>query len=392
VIRELHLQGFKRFQDERLPLAKLTVLTGFNSGGKSSTMQGLLLLHRAAADKASGSAGNLVALNAPGLTLGDFGTVINETLGGDAFTLGVKTESSDVGWTFGKPDRSADSFAVRVQDVTLNGAPHPGETSFAPSWLHENPDADALLKALARLRFVPADRLGPAETYPLDDLARHETPGPRAERTFGNLFLWEDQIPEKLCRPSESARTLVRQAEAWLSELVSTGAKVVLQPLRVKNANLVTLGIQTNEKLSFHRPHNVGFGVTYVLSVILAVLTAQKDDVVMIENPEAHLHPRAQSRLAQFLFVQAAIAGIQIVLETHSDHVLNGIRVAVHAAEIAPEDVSILFFDGASTEPGKVAKRIGVTKHGRIDDWPEGFFDETEKLLGALLRKPGSVK
>ncbi|WP_437533333.1 AAA family ATPase [Sorangium sp. KYC3313] len=393
MIREVVLRGFKRFQDERLPLAPLTMLTGFNSGGKSSVMQSLLLLHHAAAHGFDGvTSASTVALNAPGLSLGDLGAVRNETAREDTFTLGIRSGETNVAWTLGWPQLRSDSLAVPVQQIALNGAARQaevrGEMPFAPSWLRDDTGASSLLKNLARLRFVPADRLGPSETYPLDDPERHDTPGPRAERTFGNL-LWRDLDPlpvPALCHSSDPAQTLRRQTEAWLSELFPG---TTLEPRTVAHANLITLGIRTSEELGFHRPQNVGFGVTYVLPLILTLLMASAGDTVLFENPEAHLHPRAQARLARFC-AKAAAAGIQVILETHSDHVLNGARVAVHSGQIAPEDVSILFFGGPSAPPGEVFSQIRVDRRGRLDQWPAGFFDETDHLLDRLLEPPGT--
>ena len=392
MIRELHLQGFKRYQDERIPLAPLTVLTGFNSGGKSSAMQALLLLHQAASDGVeNASTGNTVALNAPGLTLGDLGTVRNETAQEDTFLLGLTTEKTSVAWTLGWPQLPSDSLAVPVSRIDLNGtaitSTKAGDLAFAPSALRDDPGAKAALDALARLQFVPADRVGPAETYPLDDPARHATPGPRAERTFGNLLSRDIEVLPALCHASDQAQTVRRQAEAWLSELFT---KTTLDPLQVKNANLLTLGIRTSEDLGFHRPQNVGFGVTYALPLILALLTAKVGDIVLLENPEAHLHPRAQARLARFC-AKAAAAGIQVIIETHSDHVLNGIRVAVHGAQIAPADVSILFFGGPSAAPGEIFSHITVNRSGQLSEWPAGFFDETDHLLDRLLEPTGEA-
>lgn len=122
--------------------------------------------------------------------------------------------------------------------------------------------------------------------------------------------------------------------------------------------------------------------------MILALLTAKAGDIVLLENPEAHLHPRAQARLARFC-AKAASAGIQVILETHSDHVLNGVRVAVHGGQIPPEDVSILFFGGPSAPPGEIFSHIRVKRSGQLDQWPEGFFDETNHLLDRLLEPQG---
>jgi predicted ATPase len=99
----------------------------------------------------------------------------------------------------------------------------------------------------------------------------------------------------------------------------------------------------------------------------------------MIENPEAHLHPLGQSRIGYFL-AQAAAAGIQIIIETHSDHVLNGIRRAVRHKAIQAENVALHFFESA----GKLVTPQ-IFPDGGIMPWPDGFFDQTEKDLMELF-------
>ena len=75
------------------------------------------------------------------------------------------------------------------------------------------------------------------------------------------------------------------------------------------------------------RPTNMGFGVSYALPVITAGLLAPAGSLLVVENPEAHLHPAGQSRVGRFL-AHLAASGVQVVAETHSDHVLNGVRLA----------------------------------------------------------------
>jgi predicted ATPase len=152
---------------------------------------------------------------------------------------------------------------------------------------------------------------------------------------------------------------------------------------------LLTLGIRTNAVYEFHRPHNVGFGITYVLPVIIALLMARPGDIVMLENPEAHLHPRAQARVAR-LCAKAAAAGVQVIVESHSDHVLNGVRVAAHDGEVPSNDISILFFDAPFTTPNASVQPIRVDSAGRLDRWPDGFFDEGDRLLDRLLEPPAA--
>ena len=130
------------------------------------------------------------------------------------------------------------------------------------------------------------------------------------------------------------------------------------------------------------RAVNVGFGLSYALPLIVALLSVRGDDLVMIENPEAHLHPGGQTRVAE-LAARAAATGAQVVLETHSDHVLDGIRLAVRNAVVPPDKVSLHYF---CRDDLKVRVRTPViNRNGRLDSWPEGFFDQHERNLAALV-------
>ena len=107
---------------------------------------------------------------------------------------------------------------------------------------------------------------------------------------------------------------------------------------------------------------------------------------MLIENPEAHLHPKGQFMMGE-LIARAASAGIQVIVETHSDHVLNGIRVAVHDKVINPDSLKIHFFSRLE-EAGRMKSKVEspvIDKNGRLDQWPEGFFDEWDKSLERLL-------
>ena len=130
------------------------------------------------------------------------------------------------------------------------------------------------------------------------------------------------------------------------------------------------------------RATNVGFGLSYALPVVVALLAASDDDLVVVENPEAHLHPAGQTRLAE-LAARSAGAGAQVVLETHSDHVLDGIRLAVHDEIVEAGHVVLHYFERRGTEV--CVTTPAVDPDGRLDSWPDGFFDQHEKNLTRLI-------
>ncbi len=119
-------------------------------------------------------------------------------------------------------------------------------------------------------------------------------------------------------------------------------------------------------------------------------VSAAPGALLLIENPEAHLHPKGQGMMGDLL-AQVAQTGVQVIIETHSDHVLNGIRLAVHGggepSRLDAEKVRLHFFERRETDNGAehVVESPRMDRDGRIDRWPEGFFDEWDKSLEALL-------
>ena len=147
-------------------------------------------------------------------------------------------------------------------------------------------------------------------------------------------------------------------------------------------ADAATLRFRDPELLAeWSRPANVGFGLSYALPVIVAALTASPGTLFLVENPEAHLHPAGQSLIGQFL-TRVAAAGVQVVVETHSDHVINGMRLAAaRDGLLPPSDAIIHFLADAGTR-----HTIEIQGSGALTEWPPGFFDQSELDLGQLSR------
>ena len=133
-----------------------------------------------------------------------------------------------------------------------------------------------------------------------------------------------------------------------------------------------------------YRATNVGFGISYTLPIIVAVLSSGPGSLLLIENPEAHLHPKGQAKMGELLAC-AASCGVQVVVETHSDHVLNGMRLATYGGKINPDDIQLHFFQRREEDGQSQVISPRLDRDGRIDQWPDGFFDEWDKSLEALL-------
>jgi predicted ATPase len=128
---------------------------------------------------------------------------------------------------------------------------------------------------------------------------------------------------------------------------------------------------------------DVGFGVSQVLPVVVALLVAQPGQLVYIEQPEIHLHPRAQIALAE-IFAEAINRGVQVVVETHSELFLLSIQTLVAENRIAPEDVKLHWFtrsaDGLST-----VTTAELDETGAFGDWPEDFGSTALGLTNRYL-------
>ena len=165
---------------------------------------------------------------------------------------------------------------------------------------------------------------------------------------------------------------------------ISPGTKLNI----TANSAMDVVSLQYSYGLSNdYRSTNVGFGITYVLPILVAILSAQSDTLILLENPEAHLHPKGQSKMGRLLAI-AASCGIQIIIETHSDHLLNGIRVAVREKLAKADNVQIHYFERHFEDERNIITKVvspRLYQDGGIDLWPDGFFDQSEHDLMELL-------
>src|SRR5690606_10442030 len=177
----------------------------------------------------------------------------------------------------------------------------------------------------------------------------------------------------------ESSPILRKQLNAWASYLFGF---VEFNARRPTVSRQIWLELRTSETSAWRRSANIGYGLSYAFPVLLAGLLAEKGQAVVVDSPEAHLHPMAQSRMGYFLACMSR-AGVQVIVETHSDHVINGVRLAVKAAKALPEDIGVHFFStrtSASITVNEIITPI-MDSNGSLSHWPAGFFDQAERDL-----------
>jgi predicted ATPase len=385
VISGLELVNFKCFQKQHIQLRNATLLTGLNGAGKSSVIQSMLLLRQ------SWQQGLLedsrLALN---------GELVRLGTAQDAMYSDADEEIIGLALCWANPDDRADwTFRYhRDADVLQGDSSSTPEDPSAPSTAQRPLRRAYPTRPPFRRRgfqYLGAERIGPRI---FSETAEHAV---REWRQLGSRGEWtghflaaygkEKLQVRSLIRPEASSDDLAIQAEAWLG-FVSPGTR--LQITQHAELDLVQMQYQfiTGRAVSnSYRPTNVGFGLSFTLPVIVATLAAQPGDLILVENPEAHLHPSGQTRIAEML-AAAAAGGVQVVLETHSDHVLNGFRLAVHKGALDPGDLAVHFFL-RRMDRDTVTHEItspSIDRDGRFTEWPEGFFDEWDLAVQALLQ------
>lgn len=356
MLSALKILGFKSLKEVKIPLRPLTLLSGLNNSGKSSVLQALRLF-----------SSSFVEHGPP--TLEGHGSV--EELRSKLVPVDAQIEIS---CTFDE----GHTAALRLADNSCDAS------TTAPL-----------------LYYLSAARRGPEVTLPIRrHLGAEEYPhiGIQGEYIVGFLDALNSAVVQDPLRHQEAQGiTLEYQLAAWLTE-VSPGIDLRYEIDSRRDASRI--------EFNSFRPTNVGFGISYSLPIIAAVLglsakaptngwecqwgdgweqeKVSRGVLLMIENPEAHLHPRGQTALGRLLALGAK-CGVQVLVESHSDHLMDGIRIAVRDEELRAQDVQFHYFS-RSTEGETIVRTPELSADGKLDFWPEGFFDQTLKNRTRLAR------
>lgn len=377
MLNSIRLHNFKSAKDLPVRTGLLTVLAGLNGSGKSTVLQAIALIKQSLDVHDSN-----IRLHLRGslVQMGRCEDVFFENAADDEMAFEVAT-----------PDGSIRFSCQRKAGIDTLPLTATGELSI-----------EQLLRNISHFQYIQADRLVPATQYEyastpdqemgwlgcrgefsVDFLAKHSEDKVSPGRTFPHDALGVSEPLYKRVAPTDG---LIDQTAGWLQQL-SPG--VLVRTVELESADAVSLrfeytGINLDSGGKSRRPSNVGFGLTYSLPIVVACLAASKGALLLLENPEAHLHPQGQAALGELL-ARCAADGVQIIVETHSDHVLNGIRLAVKKKLISESDVALQYFvrDVESGESSLQSPQI--LPDGQLMDWPEGFFDQWDRSLDALL-------
>ena len=372
MISNIYIKNFKILNEVDITLSNLNLISGKNSVGKSSLMQVLLLLRQ--------SFEKNTLLHSGLLLQGDY---VKIGKGKDALTRDTIDEFIQIAINW-----EDESYLNLKFKYSAKSDLQPIKSIKPKDFREEELKKKAIFNS--KFTYLSADRIGPQTTYPVSDyhINTLKSLGKRGEYTAHYLAENENSPIEHniLLHKRGTTNGLLNQVSAWMSE-ISSGIKIGTKIIEeINNVGLTYEFLTEDGYTDKFTPQNVGFGLTYVLPVVTALLSAKKGDILLIENPEAHLHPAGQSAMGKLISLVAQ-SGVQLFIETHSDHLLNGVRVLVSKKEIEKENISLLYF----SKDEKLNKHhVEITTpylddKGRIDEWPKGFFDEWDNQLDELL-------
>ena len=331
MITKIELKGFKSYVDYTFELKPLTILTGLNSSGKSSVIQAIRMMDNMSSRENGGS------------------HVWNLGLGSDSELINPNCENFQISaW---KNHRHEEAW------FSYNSSKSRNKLWPMPSCI-----------------YVAADRMGATSTIPIYE---DEALGGRGVNVLRRIDHFRDEQLPELLRGDAEGTTLNYVLRYWLQK-ISPGVKF---DYRIEEKADVSYSLYDN-----HRSANVGYGLSYSLPVIVALLTStlETGTIVLIENPEAHLHPQGQAEMARLICL-CVEAGAQVVVETHSDHLFDGVRIYARESENHFASKVATFWCQLDDNRNTQVDRCQIQENDRLDHWPEHMFDQflldSEKLL-----------
>lgn len=331
MITKIELKGFKSYVDYTFELKPLTILTGLNSSGKSSVIQAIRMMDNMSSRENGGS------------------HVWNLGLGSDSELINPNCKNFQISaW---KNHRHEEAW------FSYNSSKSRNKLCPMPSCI-----------------YIAADRMGATSIIPIYE---DEALGGRGENVLRRIDHFRDEQLPELLRGDAEGTTLNYVLRYWLQK-ISPGVKF---DYRIEEKADVSYSLYDN-----HRSANVGYGLSYSLPVIVALLTAtlETESIVLIENPEAHLHPQGQAEMARLICL-CVEAGAQVVVETHSDHLFDGVRIYARESENHFASKVATFWCQLDDNRNTQVDRCQIQENGRLDHWPEHMFDQflldSEKLL-----------
>ncbi len=369
MINNVVLRNIKCFADHSFELTGLNIFTGINGAGKSTFIQSVLLATQTGLDGEIDINGSLVEI-------GDFSDLRFEHAQDDSVSIKIVTDDGPSEWGYSKGHTFQEKEPSTLIPV-LSGS----VKNFA--------------KVKGALVYISAERWGPRSSVPVN--THNSNPywlGRHGEFTISFLnslsnSTFRDEDGQSIANTTKSdprihdehiGNLIFNNVTAWMGEIT---------PNVAINAEVIREAVIGYSSFSFsgskkYKATNVGFGLSYVLGVVTALVAARSGSVVILENPEAHLHPRGQSHLGR-LMALASLAGVQVIVETHSEHIINGARIQVRKGVIEPTSMNIFYVSRDEEVKDSRVEILTLNEMGQLSNWPDGFFDQQANDMKTLI-------
>ena len=377
MITKLHIQNFKSLSDISLSLKDLNVITGVNGMGKSTFIQTLLLLRQAYLPNGIGRGIPLKGI----LTgnLGGFNDVLFRNAQSDKIIFQMECFGNEYIWEFEKGE---------IEDMLIGKIPL-------------MIDKNISLFCDNKFQYISAGRITPSSSFSKSgESLIYKQFGINGEYAIQYLFekgteefaLFSDENFIDQHDGKIKPLPLINQVNYWL-KFISPNVSLDIRPKSSTEYELRYQFVNGDKGFASYSAINSAFGLTFALPIITAILASKPGDLLILENPESDLHPKAQSIIGQ-LMARAATAGVQIIVETHSDHILNGICVAINKRQLKYDHTKFYYFNKKDNELNTTKYEVEIKSNGRMDDRNlrelgiAGFFDQAHKDLETILFKP----
>lgn len=407
-ITAISVSGFKSLRDEsRIEVRPLTILAGANSSGKSSIMQPLLLMKQTLESEYEPGTFKLEGPNVRFTSATQFLSILAAREFAELrihFELGNSNSFAgrykSVGWEFEiveislwhpatgttvlHPKMSEDELKLNVPTLPSNGSGWRivqdrcflnirGEDKNTVRHYISVDMAGLFTKPIHELIHVPGLRGNPERTY--------KSTGNKPIFT-GTFQVYAVSVINQWARSGDKRfKQLVNQLE-----LLGLTSDLMVKQLDDVTLELLVGSLPARRKGEVHTLvsiADVGFGVSQALPVLVALLVAEPGQLVYIEQPELHLHPRAQVALAQVL-ADAANRGVRVVAETHSDLLLLGLQTLVAEGKLSPDLIKLHWFERDESGVTHITSS-DVEEDGAFENWPEDFSEVTLKAQSRYL-------
>lgn len=344
MLQKLIVKRFKSIENAILNLKRLNLLVGANSAGKSSAIQALMLaLDNSEVGKKEEPC-SMVHVR-----ISSFNELRSYVL-------------------------NAKSFEIQLNDAIFDFRSR--DDAMMQTMVSRTTDADV---TSVNLLYLPAMRNADLSRTNINSAPRLNPLGKNGEYVIDYFYTHRlDVLPLELIF-DKNLETLEGQVNYWLNRLTGYSMQVSMNGSEYQ----VYFEDSTHKKLL--NPMHVGTGISFIAELLIVCLAAKKDDLIIIENPEIHLHPSAQAAIMDFLAMIAVNGDSQIMVESHSDHLFNGVRRLLHDKKLKIEDVSVYNFkrDGRGIT---AAQEVKLSQTGGIKEYIPGMFDQFDEDLDAILK------